>query len=101
MVRRPQTKYALCVQNADSEDLEMRKIYQVLPDKAAAKEGYLRIVDESGESYLYPASYFILLRLPTKARLAVGIASRFRATRIAKLRPQRVGSRRLGRSLVK
>jgi hypothetical protein len=62
------------VQNADSEDLEKRKIYQVLPDKAAAKEGYLRIVDDSGESYLYPASYFIPLRLPTKARLALGVA---------------------------
>ena len=73
-LRHPQPRYALCVQNADSEDLEKRKIYQVLPDKAAAKEGYLRIVDDSGESCLYPASYFILLRLPTKARLALSIA---------------------------
>ena len=72
-LRRAQPRYALSVQNADSEDLEKRKVYQVLPDKAAAKEGYLRIVDDSGESYLYPASYFILLRLTTKARLAMGV----------------------------
>ncbi len=71
---RAQPRYALCVENADSEDLEKRKVYQVLPDKTATKEGYLRIVDDSGESYLYPASYFILLRLPTKARLALGVA---------------------------
>jgi hypothetical protein len=73
-VSRSQSRYALCVQNADSEDLEKRKVYQVLPDKSAAKEGYLRIVDDLGESYLYPASYFILLRLPTKARVALGVA---------------------------
>jgi len=72
--RRPQARFALCVQNADCEDMEKRKIYQVLPDNAAAKEGYLRIVDDSGESYLYPQSYFIPLRLPTKARLPLGIA---------------------------
>jgi hypothetical protein len=73
-LRQPQPRYALCVENADSEDLQKRKIYQALPDKAAAKEGYLRIVDDSGESYLYPASYFVLLRLPTKARLALGVS---------------------------
>ena len=73
-LKHPQPRYALCVQNTDCEDLEKRKIYQVLPDNAAAKEGYLKIVDDAGESYLYPASYFILLRLPTKARLALDIA---------------------------
>jgi len=48
--------YALCVENKECEDLEKRKIYMVLPDDEAAKEGYLRIVDESGEDYLYPQS---------------------------------------------
>ncbi len=56
--------FALCIENKDCEDLEKRKIYQILPDDAAAKEGYLRVVDESGEDYLYPRSYFILVRLP-------------------------------------
>ena len=60
-------KYALCVDNKDCEDLERRKIYQVLPDEEAEKEGFLRIVDESGEDYLYPQSYFVLVQLPSEA----------------------------------
>lgn len=50
--------FALCIENRDCEDLEKRKIYQVLPDDAAKKEGYLRVTDESGEDYLYPEPYF-------------------------------------------
>ena len=53
----------LCLENRDCKDLERRKIYQVLPDDEASKEGYLRVIDESGEDYLYPESYFILLQL--------------------------------------
>jgi hypothetical protein len=49
-------KFALCVENNDCEDLEKRKIYQLLPDDDAEKEGYIRVVDESGEDYLYPQS---------------------------------------------
>jgi hypothetical protein len=45
-------KFALCVENKDCEDLEKRKIYQILPDEESEKEGYLRVVDESGEDYL-------------------------------------------------
>jgi hypothetical protein len=41
----------LCIENKDCDDLEKRKVYQVLPDDKAADEGYLRIVDESGEDY--------------------------------------------------
>jgi hypothetical protein len=54
-------RFALCVDNRDCEDLEKRKIYQVLPDEDAAKDGYLRVIDDSGEDYLYPESYFILI----------------------------------------
>ena len=67
--------FALCVENKDCEDLEKRKVYQILPDEAAAKEGYLRVVDESGEDYLYPDSYFILVKLPRKAQDALLVAS--------------------------
>ncbi len=59
--------FALCVENKDCEDLEKRKIYQVLPDEEAEKEGYLRVIDESCEDYLYPLSYFILVQLPRKS----------------------------------
>ena len=65
---RSQRKFALCVRNDDCEDLELRKVYQVLPDKRAARDGYLRIVDESGQDYLYPESYFVMLKLPRKAQ---------------------------------
>ncbi len=64
----------LCVENRDCKDLERRKIYQVLPDDEASKEGYLRVIDESGEDYLYPESYFILLQLPREAQEALQIA---------------------------
>ena len=64
-------EFALCIENRDCDDLEKRKIYQVLPDDTAAKDGYLRVVDESGEDYLYPESYFIMVQLPRKARDAM------------------------------
>ncbi len=63
----PATKkkqFVLCVRNDDCNDLELRKVYEVLPDNRAAKEGYLRVVDESGEAYLYPESFFVVVELP-------------------------------------
>lgn len=56
----------VCVRNNDCDDLELRKLYQVLPDPQAAQDGYLRIIDESGEDYLYPASYFVAIILPNE-----------------------------------
>ena len=67
-------KFALCIENKDCEDLEKRKIYQILPDDDAEKEGYPRVVDESGEDYLYPQSYFILISLPREAEEALHVA---------------------------
>ena len=66
-----ESKFAVCVRNEDCEDLEMCKIYQVLPDKRAERDGYIRVVDESGEDYLYPESYFVFVRLPRRAQDAV------------------------------
>jgi len=66
--------FALCVENKDCEDLEKRKIYQVLRDEEAEKEGYFRVIDESGEDYLYPQSYFVLVKLPREAQAALRIA---------------------------
>ena len=66
-----QPQFAVCVKNDECEDLELRKIYQVLPDKRAEREGYIRVVDESGEDYLYPESYFVFVKLPRKAQAAV------------------------------
>lgn len=58
------TKFVVCVRKDDSEDLEPRKVYQVLPDRDAGREGYVRVIDESGEDYLYPAEYFVPVVLP-------------------------------------
>jgi hypothetical protein len=58
-------RFAVCVNNADyPASLELHKIYRVLPDDDAAKEGDLRVIDESGEDYLYPAEYFVPIQLP-------------------------------------
>lgn len=56
--------FVVCVNNDDYEDLDVRKIYQVLPDEPATADGLLRIVDESGEDYLYPAKLFLQIELP-------------------------------------
>jgi hypothetical protein len=74
-IENPEQVFAFCIENKDCEDLEKRKIYQVLPDDEAAREGYLRVIDESGEDYLYPESYFILVHLPREAQEAMRVAS--------------------------
>jgi hypothetical protein len=65
-----ETRFVLCVENRGAEDLEVRKVYRVLPDKGAAATGYVRVVDESGEDYLYPAGYFVFVELPLEAKRA-------------------------------
>ncbi len=58
-------RFAVCVNNADyPASLELHKIYRVLPDEDAEADGDMRVVDESGEDYLYPADYFVLVELP-------------------------------------
>ncbi len=69
------TKFALCIEDADCDDLEKRKLYQVLPDDDATQEGYLRVIDESGEDYLYPESHFIFIELPTRAQEVLATAT--------------------------
>ena len=69
--RRAEARFVICIRNEDCEDLEPRKVYQVLPDEAAAEDGYIRVIDESGEDYLYPADYFVLIELPQAAEKAL------------------------------
>jgi len=66
-----EVEFALCVRNDDCDDLEQRKIYRLIPDETAAKDGYVRVVDESGEDYLYPGSYFIIVKLPIEVEEAL------------------------------
>jgi hypothetical protein len=58
-------EFAICVDNHDYEvSLEVRKLYEVIADPEAEKHGQIRVIDESGEDYLYPASAFSRLSLP-------------------------------------
>lgn len=58
-------KFAICIHNkAYPVSLELHKIYRIIPDENAEAEGDLRVVDESGDDYLFPAEYFLLLALP-------------------------------------
>jgi hypothetical protein len=57
--------FAVCVKNDGYKaSLELRKLYEVLPDEFAAKNGLVRVIDESGEDYLYGADYFASVSLP-------------------------------------
>jgi len=71
MKNRSLTRFAICLKNKGSEDLIVRKVYQVLPDEKAEKQGLLRVIDESGEDYLYPANYFFFVDLPQKVERAL------------------------------
>jgi hypothetical protein len=72
--RKQGARFAVCIINSEP-DLEMRKIYQVLPDKVAEKDGHVRVVDESGEDYLYPADYFVAVEVPKEAEQSLLLAS--------------------------
>src|SRR5436309_2091645 len=57
-------RFAICLDNEDSVDLILGKLYRLLPDRDAHSEDFLRVIDESGEDYLYPAEMFRVIRLP-------------------------------------
>ncbi len=74
--KRTKRTFAVCLDNAGYPvALEKYKIYRVLPDAQAARDDYLRVIDESGEDYLYPAAMFALVDLPPKVRRAMVQAS--------------------------
>lgn len=65
-------QFVVCLENDGYEvSLERRKIYRVLPDSDAAKHRLIRVIDESGEDYLYPQRFFALIELPQAIRRAV------------------------------
>ena len=58
-------KFVVCIRNDGYEaSLEPRKIYATVPDASAAKHGQVRVIDESGEDYLYPSEFFLRIDLP-------------------------------------
>ena len=61
-------KYAICVTNRGYEDLDVWKVYRVLSDPKAASVGCIRVIDNSGEDYLYPADRFVAVDFPQRVR---------------------------------
>jgi hypothetical protein len=65
----PRTRFAVCMNNTEyPASLELHKVYRVLPDADAEQDGDLRIIDESGEDYLYSADNFLLIDLPLRTK---------------------------------
>ena len=68
----PRRQLVVCVNNESySASLEKRKIYLVLRDTIAEKRGLVRVVDESGDDYLYPKTFFRYITLPQSIKKAV------------------------------
>jgi hypothetical protein len=69
MPKRIKPKFAVCVDNSGYlASLELHKVYRVLPDPAAERDGDLRVVDESGEDYLFSAGRFLIVDFPEQTR---------------------------------
>lgn len=64
-----QGSYVVCIDNADyPSSLERHKIYKVIPDEDAAADGDIRVIDESGEDYLYSSERFVSISVPSAVR---------------------------------
>jgi hypothetical protein len=88
-------RFAICVDNSGYlVSLELNKVYTVLPDDRAAEDDCLRVVDESGEDYLYSAKRFVLVDLPERVKRSVMRRSRELTILANSPLPQRSGKQR-------
>jgi len=72
-MKRTELQFVVCIRNKDyPASLELRKLYRLIADAEAAKHQQLRVVDESGEDYLYPEEYFVPVTLPQAAEQSAG-----------------------------
>ncbi|NEP58802.1 MAG: hypothetical protein F6K31_17575 [Symploca sp. SIO2G7] len=62
MVATKQAQFVICIHSEDCDDLTKFKVYRVFSDPSAAKDNYLRVVDDCGEDYLYPEDYFLQVK---------------------------------------
>ena len=75
--RKPPSRFGVCVKNEGFEaSLERNKIYVLISDAEAAKDGDVRVVDESGEDYLYPSSWFVPIDVPSAVKASLRKLSR-------------------------
>ena len=85
--------FAVCIDNvAYPASLESRKLYEIVPDDQAASLRQLRVIDESGEDYLYPAHYFRLVSVPPSLERVLRQPRRHLATRRRAARPAAIRS---------
>lgn len=71
-LKRTPARFLICVDNKGYlVSLEKRKIYLAIPDAAALKHGQVRVIDESGEDYLYPKNLFLTMTVPQSVRKAI------------------------------
>jgi hypothetical protein len=63
--------FGVCIKSEGCDDLQLRRLYPTLPDEAAEESGLIRVIDDSGEDYLYPAEHFIPLSLPSSVEQAL------------------------------
>ncbi len=66
--RKAKIRFAVCIENSGYEDLQLCKVYRILADAKATEVGCLRVIDDSGADYLYPAARFLVLELPEAVR---------------------------------
>jgi hypothetical protein len=71
-MKRTEARFVVCVKNKGyAASLELRKLYQVVSDTSASQLGQIRVIDESGEDYLYPEEFFVPVQRPQSAEKAV------------------------------
>lgn len=69
-----ETRFVICINDGGYvDDLKVRTVYQVLPDESAARSNYIRVVDETGEDYLYPANLFVPIEVPREVEEAFSL----------------------------
>lgn len=69
--QKTERQFAICINTDDPDLLTPRMIYEVLPDESAKKSNYIRVIDNEGEDYLYPADYFIFVDFPHSVEQAL------------------------------
>ncbi len=84
----PTPRFAICINTDDPDLLTPRSVYEVLPDENAATSRYVRVVDNEGEDYLYPANYFVFVEFPQ--------AVERKLRRVSHLNVQRISARQKG-----
>lgn len=71
-----EARFAICINNGGYvDDLKVRTVYQVMRDEPAARSSYIRVIDETGEDYLYPANLFVPIEAPREVEEAFLIST--------------------------